>query len=222
MTATGLALGLVARAPVPGRCKTRLARVIGPIPAARLYEAMLRDSLDAYARIPARRHVLLAAPEDDGVATLRALAPPAWEIEPQVGEDLGERLMHAMLSLGAHGDSVVLASSDSPMVPFDAIEVGMSSLAAPGRVVIGPADDGGYYLIGVSETQPGVLEGIRWSTSVVFDQTVERCASLGLALTRLPSSYDIDEPADLDRLRRDVRAWPDRAPHVAAFLSNGG
>ncbi len=221
MTATGLALGLVARAPVPGRCKTRLARAIGPIPAARLYEAMLRDSLDSYARIPARRHVLLAAPEDDGVAALRVLASPAWEIEPQVGYDLGERLMHAMLSLGAHGDSVVLASSDSPMVPFDAIEVGLSSLAVPGNAVIGPAADGGYYLIGVSETQPGVLERIRWSTSVVFDQTVERCAGLGLAVTRLPPSYDIDEPADLDRLRRDVRTWPDRAPHVAAFLRDG-
>jgi rSAM/selenodomain-associated transferase 1 len=222
MMGTGLALGLVARAPVPGRCKTRLARAIGPIPAARLYEAMLRDSLDSYARIPARRHVLLAAPEDDGVAALRVLAPPAWEIEPQVGEDLGERLAHAMRSLGAHGDAVVLAGSDSPMVPFDAIEIGVGSLAAPRNAIVGPAADGGYYLIGVSETQPGVLEGIRWSTSVVFEQTVERCADLGLAVTRLPPSYDVDEPADLERLRRDVHARPDRAPHVAAFLRDGG
>lgn len=85
----GVTLGVMARAPVPGRCKTRLAPMLGAAGAARLYEAMLRDSLDAFAGVGASRLVVLAAPEDSGVAALRSIASAAWEVIAQEGNDLG-------------------------------------------------------------------------------------------------------------------------------------
>jgi rSAM/selenodomain-associated transferase 1 len=214
----GLVLGVMARAPVAGRCKTRLVPALGAEGAASLYDAMLRDSLDAYTRVRATRHVVLGAPEENGCAALRALAPSGWEVIPQTGPGLGQRLAAAMTTLGASGDAVVIASSDSPMAPVEALEAARGVLRAPRHVLLGPCTDGGYYLIGVSETQPGVLDGITWSTSAVLTETRARCKSLGLALRELPVTFDVDEPADLGTLEAAVRADPGRAPRVAAAL----
>src|SRR5215468_1993343 len=90
-----ITLGMMARAPVPGSCKTRLAATIGEEPAARLYAAMIRDSIESYSHIRAARNVVLAAPELDGVRVLSDLAPPGWEVIPQTGTGLGERLPNA-------------------------------------------------------------------------------------------------------------------------------
>src|SRR5258706_7605665 len=98
-----ITLALVARAPVPGRCKTRLVPALGAEGAARLYEAMLGDSFAALARVGATRLVLLAAPEEDGVAALRALAPPGWDVVAQSSGDLGARLARALLELAPAG-----------------------------------------------------------------------------------------------------------------------
>lgn len=212
----GLVLGMMARAPVAGRCKTRLVPALGAEGAAALYDAMLRDSLDAYARVRATRHVVLAAPEEDGWAALRALAPAAWDVIPQTGPGLGQRLAAAMTALGASGDAVVIASSDSPMAPVEALEAARDVLGAPRHVLLGPCTDGGYYLVGVSEAQPGILDGITWSTSAVLTETRARCRTLRLALHELPVTFDVDEPADLGTLEAAVRADPERAPRVAA------
>jgi len=180
---------------------------------------MLRDSLDAYARVGASRFVVLAAPEEDGAAALRAIAPAPWEIVPQVGDGLGARLANAMASLGANGDAVLLVSSDSPTLPADAVDAALPRLARPRSAILGPCHDGGYYLLGVSEVQLGVLEGIPWSTPAVLDATRARCRALGLDLTELPAARDVDEPEDIAELSAELRADPSRAPRVAAFLA---
>src|SRR5207244_4067534 len=79
------ALAVMAKAPVPGRCKTRLARTLGPEMAAGLYRAMLQDTLECLAAVPGVRRVVLAAPEDDGPALLRTLCPAGWDVVPQAG-----------------------------------------------------------------------------------------------------------------------------------------
>src|SRR5437773_3044184 len=112
-----VAIGVMARAPVPGRCKTRLAARLGPARAAALYEALLVDSLRAFGMLRARRRVVMAAPEDGGFAALRALAPPEWEVIEQVGENLGTRLEHAMGTLGAEG-AAILVDRDSQTLPI--------------------------------------------------------------------------------------------------------
>jgi glycosyltransferase A (GT-A) superfamily protein (DUF2064 family) len=87
-------------------------------------------------------------------------------------------------------------------------------------VVIGPAEDGGYYLIGLRQKHPGLFSDIAWSSSRVAAQTLERAATLGLTAARLPPWYDVDTPADLERLRAElVSLPPDVVPHTRRFLA---
>jgi len=212
-------LGVMARAPVPGRCKTRLARSHGEESAALLYEAMLLDTLDALSRVGAERTVVLAAPEHDGVAMLSRLASPPWEVHAQQGHELGERLAHAFRTLSARSDAVLLCDSDSPTIPLAPLAVAVANFSGPRRALLGPCEDGGYYLIGLTEPEIGVLRDIPWSTPAVVPRTRERCEELGLELTELPIWYDVDGPSDVERLREELAAHPERAPRTAEVLS---
>ena len=216
----GIIVGVMARAPAPGRCKTRLAPSLGDVGAATLYRAMLLDTLEGLERglEDAARLVVMAAPEEDGVEAMRALAPPRWEVLAQRGVGLGERLTNASRQLGPAGDVVALVGSDSPTVDFRAIARALSGAKQPRHVLMGPCDDGGYYVIGMTSPEPGVFEGIDWSTSHVQRQTRGRCAALGLTLEELPPGYDVDDAKDLARLRAELRAVPAIAPRTAAVL----
>lgn len=210
-----IALGMMARAPVVGRCKTRLASAIGNERAVRLYEAMVADSCDAFARAGADRLVVMAAPEDDGVARLRAIAPSSWDIVAQVGEGLGERLAHAFRTLGEDGSSVALVDSDSPTVPMAPVAEALARFSGERRALVGPCVDGGYYLIGLTTLDLGVLRDVPWSTPGVLPTTRARCAELRLALEELPEGYDVDDAASFARLCAELREHPDRAPRSA-------
>ena len=217
-------VGVMARVPRAGSCKTRLAAAIGPAHAAALYRAMLLDTLHAVERACDARLVVMAAPEDDGVAGLAAIAPAPWEVVPQAGDGLGARLANAFGALGADGGAVALVYSDSPTAPWDAGGRALASFDGDGRVaraLMGPCDDGGYWLIALSRVDGhalGILEGIAWSTPRVQEQTRARCAALGLSLSELPSAYDVDDPRDLDRLEVELATHPERAPLTAAAL----
>lgn len=213
-----LTLGVFARAPVPGRCKTRLARAIGNERAAAIYRAMLEDSLEAFGALPAARRVVLAAPEDEGVAALRALVPSGWEILAQEGGDLGERLAAALRALFPPGGSVAFLGSDSPTLPLGPVAEALARFAEPGRVLLGPCDDGGYYLVGLTLPEPGIFRDVPWSAPQVLSVTRRRCAELGLSVEELPSWYDVDDARDLERLGADLAACPERAPRTSAIL----
>ncbi len=212
-----LTLAVMARPPVPGRCKTRLAEGIGAAGAARLYEAMLLDTLHGLARIPGR-HVVLAAPENDGVAALRRLAPEPWEIVEQRGADLGERLANGMRDLW-QGHLLCLLDSDSPTLPFDRLAETLAQPREEKTVIVGPCDDGGYYLIGSTSLETGIFDAIPWSTAAVMESTRARCATLGLAIEALPTGFDVDSAADLVRLRAELARDPAAAPRTAACLA---
>jgi uncharacterized protein len=167
------------------------------------------------------RRVVLVAPEDDGVETLRAWVPPPWEIRAQEGADLGERLSNGLRLLSQDGNAVVLIASDAPAAPVHALSSALPFLEAPGRVLLGPCDDGGYYLIGLSSNVPAVFEGISWSTPVVLAQTRERCRQLSLECEELPWGYDVDNARDLIRFSADLSLSPTLAPRCHAFLLRG-
>lgn len=209
-------IGIMARAPVPGGCKTRLAKELGPDAASELYRLMLLDSLDLYAQLPCARHVLLAAPENAGVEHLSAMAPPPWSIVEQVGTGLGARLAHAALALGP--GPVLLVSSDSPTVEVEVVARALPLLWDEGQVLLGPCDDGGYYLIGMSAPRVGLFEGIPWSSSQVVSRTLERCEAFGLTVHQLPVCFDVDEPDDIERLRRELGKRPLVARRLARAL----
>jgi rSAM/selenodomain-associated transferase 1 len=209
----------MAKAPVPGTCKTRLARQLGESAAAQLYAAMLADRLEAVSAQPAGRRVILAAPEEGGFSILRTLAPPDWEVVVQRGEDLGARLANAFRDLLRGNDLVCILDSDSPTLPLSELWPSLSAPRAPHSVMLGACEDGGYYLIGMRVLAPTVFEGIPWSTGAVAGATREKCRAVGLDVVDLVEWYDVDEGADLERLRRDLRDRPELAPRTAAFLA---
>lgn len=223
-SAAPVTLGVMARAPVPGRCKTRLARRMGADRAAALYAAMLADRIAAVSVLPAERRVIVAAPEDDGVAVLRAFAPPGWELLEQRGEDLGARLTNAFRDLlpRAGGGIVHVMDTDSPTLPLAELWPELCALRSPRDVVLGPCDDGGYYLIGMRAFEPGIFEGIPWSTEGVATATRARCDALGLTVVDLMRWYDVDEHDDVERLARELAPRPAAAPRTAAILGEIG
>ena len=217
----GLTIGMMARGPVPGRCKTRLSPPLSAADAAGLYRAMLEDSLGAWAQLVSARLVVMVAPEYDGPRLIRDLAPAPWEVLVQRGAGLGARLRHAFATLGADGAAVALIDSDSPTVPVGPMEQALGALAGTRRALVGPCDDGGYYLIAlgtVDDRSLGIVDDIPWSTSEVMAATRARAAVLGMKLDELPTAYDVDDAADLARLHAELRRAPGLAPRTAAWL----
>ncbi len=158
-------IGIMCRAAVPGHCKTRLARTIGDDAAARLYAAMLADRIAVVDALPARRRLLVVAPENDGLVELsRVLPASGWSILEQRGADLGCRLANAMEDLADGGGLVCLVDSDSPALSFANIWPVLTSTIDRDLVVLGPCEDGGYYLIGLHAAHRSVFDDIPWST----------------------------------------------------------
>ena len=156
------------------------------------------------------------------------LLPGSFALLPQRGDGFGERLLATAEDVLACGyGSVCLIDSDSPTVPRAAYEQAVSELARPGdRVVLGPAADGGYYLIGLKQPHATVFERIHWSTDTVAADTRERVREAGLELIELPLWYDVDDGPTLDILTAELAGiapgfatlpgYP--APHTRDFL----
>ena len=191
-------LGVFVKEPTAGNVKSRLAAVIGADPAARLYEAFLRDFLPRLEHLPVHR--VLAYTPDTGKDYFENWLGDRFELEPQSGSDLGTRMsafFERQFSRGAR--LVVLVGSDAPDLPIARIEQAFAELVHH-DVVLGPSDDGGYYLVGMRRMIVDLFHGIEWSTAGVFDQTLQRLSELGIRPALLESWYDIDRPEDLYRL----------------------
>ncbi len=198
----GNVLLLVAKSPVAGQVKTRLQ--IADSDAVRLASTFLEDtvSLVSHPLQPAR--VVLAL--DGDPAPLSSTLPPL-PIVPQGDGNLGERLIRLFQEqFAVAGTRAVCAiGSDTPHLPLAFLVEAYSRLAAPDTdVVLGPADDGGYYLIGMNRFVPELFVNIPWSGPKVLQTTQDRAQSLGVRTALLPPWYDIDTPAELAKLRRDI------------------
>jgi uncharacterized protein len=191
-------LGVFAKQPVPGQVKTRLAGDTSPEFASEVAAAFLADWLDRLASIDARR-VLVFAPA--GARGYFTPASPAFELVPQQDGDLGRRLegfFTAELSAGA--EAIVVVGADAPTLPIAFIEQAFGQLAN-NDLVLGPATDGGYYLIGCARCVPPIFSGIAWSGSTVLQETVARLADSPIRLALLPPWYDVDTLDDWRMLR---------------------
>lgn len=212
-TLSDFTLAVFAKAPVPGLVKTRLRPALDDAAAARLYAAFVRDTLAKAARIGPPVTVYYAGDH----ALLEPLAPPGVCWADQGEGDLGARLARVPAPC-------LILGTDSPHLPASILH---TALAAIPRydVVLGPADDGGYYLIGQRAPQPDLFAGIAWSTQRVLTQTLARAAALGLSVFQTPPWYDLDTPDDLRRLTRDLAAVPpgteDDCPATRAALFCG-
>jgi rSAM/selenodomain-associated transferase 1 len=196
-------VALFAKWPAPGRVKTRLSPALPPALAHDLYRAMLEDALGTAAGARAgERFVYWAdAPQPRGGVSV----PGSIAERDQEGADLGERIEHAFGELlRASGDRAVIVGADCPALDASTITASFEALATH-DAVLGPARDGGYYLVGLARPAPALFRGIEWGSGRVLEQTLERARAAGLTVARLETLDDLDTPADLARwLARSV------------------
>ncbi len=214
----------------PGRVKTRLvADGDGPLTseqAARLHAAFVADLVE---RLHPELFQLCLAWDLGANAGLQE-APPSSIADldlkglpalRQRGSHLGARLCHAFVDASDRAEFLVALGSDHPTLDVEHLRRAFDLLAGGAPVVLGPADDGGYYLIGVraDTLDRRLFEDIPWSTSRVFDITVERCRELGYRPALLPRSYDVDRPDDLRRLAAELEMEPTLCPRTYRLLA---
>jgi uncharacterized protein len=201
-----------------GRVKTRLIGDLTAQQAADLHAAFLADLLERL---------------EGGCFDLRL----AWALEPgdevpagpkpglrQEGADLGARLYGALAGAAAEAGAVAALGSDHPTLALGLVHQAFERIEAGISVVLGPADDGGYYLIALQAEAviPRLFEGIAWSTGSVLGQTLDRCRELGLTPELLPVATDVDTPDDLRRLAEQLAADSTLCPRSRALLAFWG
>ena len=202
-TAAGLcALAVMTKAPRAGRVKTRLTPPLTPEEAAALNICFLRDTAAAISMVREGGRGIGCYTPIGAESAYCDVLPPDFQLIPQRGESFGERLISAAEDLFSVGfTSVCLINSDSPTVPSRVFSEAINALVVPNdTIVLGPSEDGGYYLIGLKRAYRRMFEEIEWSSERVFDQTMARAAELKLQVHLLPSWYDVDDRASLKRL----------------------
>jgi rSAM/selenodomain-associated transferase 1 len=211
------ALVIVGKPPEPGSTKTRLVPTLSAEDAAGLYRGFLLDCVGLGLDLGWER-VAVVHPRGGGQALADLLPPTVWLLE-QPCQGLSDALPYAFATQLADGfERVVLIGSDNPTLPRALIEQACAALDTH-DLSIGPSADGGYYLIGLREPHLGVFEAIDWSTARVYGQTLARAERLGLRVCSVQEWYDVDEPADLERLERELARSPARvAPNTRAAL----
>lgn len=227
------AFALMTKAPRPGEVKTRLVPPLTNHEAAQLNRCFLQDTGVAISNCCNG----LMAP-NSGPSVIRGIAvytpvgaesdyadilPADFTLVPQRGETFGERLYFAASDLFKSGFAAVcLIDSDSPTIPAENFSRAIELLSLPGdRIVLGPCDDGGYYLIGLKQLHREVFERIDWSTERVFEQTKQRATQIGVEIHELPRGFDVDDRATLHRLCDELlgaNARDDVAPRTQEFL----
>ena len=201
------AVAVMTKVPGMTAVKSRLHESLGAERATELYRCFLLDRLDAVAALRDITGVVAFTPFE-AEAVMRALAPPALRLVPQRGADLGERLSNLLTELLTRGHAGAMAvDSDSPTLPMAyLVEAATALSGATCDVVLGPCEDGGYYLVGLRYPQPALFEGIPWSTDAVFAMTLEKTRARGLSVHVLPQWFDVDTEADLRRLYTHMTA----------------
>lgn len=209
------ALIVFAKVPEPGTVKTRLTTLLTPGEAAELYEAFLLDSLDTYRKLPVSVRLYVDAPAEEVPPTIGH----GVGLFRQRGEGLGPRMLNAFVETFVAGfERVVIIGTDHPTLPAAFIELAFQELASPLRIVLGPSDDGGYYLMGMNDLAPALFEGMTYSHGAVFEQTLERADALPAETTILPPWYDVDTPKALCRLIADLDATDVGAERTRAVV----
>lgn len=223
------ALAVMTKAPQAGRVKTRLIPPLSAEEAAALNICFLRDTAAAISRASSSgkaQGVAVYTPSGSEAAYSEILAED-FLLVPQREGDFGERLSAATTDLLELGfDAVCLINSDSPTVPDDAFVQAVHFLSRlEDSVVLGPSDDGGYYLIGLKKNHRRMFERITWSTERVLDQTVAAAREIDLTVHLLPTWYDVDDSTTLSRLCQELfgsngtGATDSGAPATRGFLS---
>ncbi len=216
----GYAIAVMAKAPRAGQVKTRLVPPLSLEEAAELYRCLLLDKLLQVGQLSGVDPYLAYTPIE-AMQSMLSLAPQAFTLIPQVGSDLGDRLHRLSAILLERGYAgVILIDSDTPTLPTDHLVDAIARLQNESTdLVLGPAEDGGYYLIGLKRPCRALFDGIPWSGPAVLAETLGRASAQRLQVSTLPAWFDVDTPDDLARLLRDLATnWNTDAPYTRGFL----
>jgi rSAM/selenodomain-associated transferase 1 len=214
---------VVAKRPAPGQTKTRLTPPLSAQQAADLYECFLRDTLDLMRRVSRRvpdvRRAIAYLPIE--ARDYFAQLAPDFDLIPQTGADLGARLDHALTHYLTQGYArAAIMNSDGPTLPLENLQRAFEALSDHTDVVLGPSDDGGYYLIGLKRPASRLLREVRMSTPTVLADTLALAQEERLRVSLLPQWYDVDDIASLQQLITELQtAPPEVAPHTRSFLA---
>ncbi len=203
--------------PIPGLVKTRLAKAVGPDAAAGLYRACTELTLARLASFQTESAVCVDPP--DAVDRVSKWLGPDRTYQPQQGSDLGERLAHATSLAFSRGvQRVVVIGTDSPWLMTDDVATAFETLQRT-DVVIGPTDDGGYYLLGLSRASAALFYGVSWGTPSVMRQTLSNARVLRLRVELLRHGYDVDHLKDVERFIEESRRNGVDEPWMERFVT---
>ncbi|MCR4308527.1 MAG: TIGR04282 family arsenosugar biosynthesis glycosyltransferase [Deltaproteobacteria bacterium] len=221
------AVVLMAKAPVPGRVKTRLCPPLAPAEAARLYACMLGDTAAEMSTLRrVRRYLFLDPPESTDFPRGKPFS--SFERFPQRGWDLGKKMWDGAATafrLGAR--RVVIVGADCPSLSAGTVRRAFRELSTGASVVFGPSADGGYYLVGLSSPDERLFRGFRWSTAEVLRNAAARCRTLSAPFSFLPPGRDVDTGEDLHALGEWARTHsrpvcPRTREWISGFFGPGG
>jgi rSAM/selenodomain-associated transferase 1 len=210
---------LFVKYPAPGQVKTRLASEVGPETAASLYRAFVTDILTTLSK--AKTNFKVFFDPADAQTQFQQWLGEHLSYVPQKGRDLGEKMRNAFQHTFANGcTNALLVGSDSPDLPGDYLVEAATALNA-GKIVIGPARDGGYYLIGFTKSNflPAAFDSIAWGTHTVFEETLTVLEGRGREVHRLPEWHDVDTLADLKSLVSRNRHTDFRNSAILRYLA---
>ena len=202
-----VAVAIVCKTPAPGKSKTRLSPPLRPEECASISSCFIQDL---------SRTIGLLAEDGDVIGTalytprgseaaLRTLLPNRFELAPQCDGDFGERLLQGTADLLDAGHAgAILVNSDSPTLPLSILRAAVDALEQGDNVVLSPAFDGGYTLVGLSKLHRRLFADIPWSTDAVYRMTLDRAREIGLPVVSVPPWYDVDDAASLQMLEDEL------------------
>jgi uncharacterized protein len=209
------------KAPRAGEVKTRLVPPLSESQAASLAACFFRDTVFNARHVVS--NVIVAYAPSDARADLETILSSDLLWCEQIGDNLGDRLESVSKHVSNLGFSpFIILGADSPALPTTFIEEALRVLTSDqADISLGPTNDGGYYLVGLQHAVPGLFQNIDWSTPSAYEQTAANAAKLNLRLHPLPCWYDVDTPADLKRLRKELNSSEEsssRAQHSHRWL----
>jgi rSAM/selenodomain-associated transferase 1 len=200
------AIVIMAKEPKPGNVKTRLTPSLDPQTASRIYHSLLLDRIEQVESLKEADHFVAYFPKSS-LNFFENIIPSSFSLLPQKGKDLGERLANIFNTLFKEGyERIIIMDSDSPNLPSRFISEGLKMLNKA-DLVLGPCEDGGYYLVGLSSNMPQIFQEIPWSTSEVTEFTVKKAKALDKRISLLEKWYDVDTIEELKRLRIELDSY---------------
>jgi len=200
----------------PGDVKTRLAASLGPARAAAIHRLFVETLVARMGKIADRRTIAFSPAETR--AAFRDLAGDRWQLTTQSEGDLGCRMRSFFEQSLPSSSGVVVIGSDSPDLPIDFIDRAFAALESH-DVVLGPAQDGGYYLVGAARTLPPIFDEVAWGTNQVWSQTMSHLRAASCRWTAVPAWFDVDDKDDLRALLGRLKSFRQRDTYFARLDS---